>query len=111
MMRFSAFHRLWIITAARHSAASWNILGSSPLPAARIGAARSSHANKAALRLERLAVVDDPHSRRLLGLVRRSDLLKLSLALFDEELRRQRFRRPPLRFMPHPRRGREARPR
>jgi hypothetical protein len=46
--------------------------------------------------LERLPVVSDPVSRVLVGIVSRSDLVKPSLALFDEEHRRQRFHAPPL---------------
>ncbi len=46
--------------------------------------------------LERLPVVADTQSRRLVGIVSRSDLVKLSLAFFDEEQRRERFRRTPL---------------
>ena len=56
--------------------------------------------------LERLPVVENADSRRLLGLIARSDLVKPSLALFDEEhhyeragatpwtLLKQAFRRP-----------------
>ncbi|WP_144110150.1 chloride channel protein [Paraburkholderia sp. BCC1886] len=43
--------------------------------------------------LERIAVVDDVDTRRLLGIVSRSDLVKPSLAHFDEEHKRERFRR------------------
>ncbi len=46
--------------------------------------------------LERLPVVADTQSRRLVGIVSRSDLVKPSLAFFDEEQRRERFRRTPL---------------
>jgi CBS domain-containing protein len=41
--------------------------------------------------LERLPVVTDAHSRRLVGLVARSDLIKPSLAVGDEEAVRERF--------------------
>jgi H+/Cl- antiporter ClcA len=44
----------------------------------------------AALGLERLPVVDDSVSRRLVGLVSRSDLLKPSHVLHDEDVRRER---------------------
>jgi CBS domain-containing protein len=44
-------------------------------------------------RLERLPVVDDAQSRRLVGLVSRSDLIKASLTLHEEEHQRQAFRR------------------
>ncbi|MGL6155522.1 MAG: chloride channel protein, partial [Ralstonia mannitolilytica] len=46
--------------------------------------------------LERLPVVADSQSRRVVGIVSRSDLVKPSLAFFDEEQRRERFRRVPL---------------
>ncbi|WP_197330055.1 chloride channel protein [Ralstonia syzygii] len=46
--------------------------------------------------LERLPVVADTQSRRLMGIVSRSDLVKPSVAFFDEEQRRERFRRTPL---------------
>jgi H+/Cl- antiporter ClcA len=41
--------------------------------------------------LERLPVVKDAHSRALLGLVARSDLIKPSLSLFDEEHNYEQF--------------------
>ncbi|HEX7907423.1 MAG TPA: chloride channel protein [Paraburkholderia sp.] len=43
--------------------------------------------------LERLPVVADPKTMRLIGIVSRSDLLKPSLAHFEEEHKRERFRR------------------
>ena len=43
--------------------------------------------------LERLPVVESRASMRLLGIVSRSDLIKPSLALFDDEQRREKFRR------------------
>jgi CBS domain-containing protein len=46
--------------------------------------------------LERVPVVTDAQSRRLVGIVSRSDLIKPSLALFDEEHQHQRFRKTPL---------------
>jgi H+/Cl- antiporter ClcA len=48
--------------------------------------------------LERLPVVKDAQSRLLVGIVSRSDLVKPSLAFFDEEQRRERFRRSPIRI-------------
>ncbi|MDE1183401.1 chloride channel protein [Paraburkholderia sp.] len=61
-------------------------------------------------RLERLPVVADRQSMRLIGIVSRSDLVKPSLAHFDEEHKRERFRRlPPIirrrRFPPVRRAG------
>ena len=41
--------------------------------------------------LERLPVVSDPQSRRLVGLIARSDLVKPSLAVGDEEAVHERF--------------------
>ncbi|MEX3925273.1 chloride channel protein [Paraburkholderia sp. BR10936] len=46
--------------------------------------------------LERLPVVADRESRRLVGIVSRSDLVKLSLAHFEEEHKKERFRRIPM---------------
>ncbi len=43
--------------------------------------------------LERLPVVADPQSRRLVGIVSRSDLVKPSVAVFEEEQRREIFRK------------------
>jgi len=50
-------------------------------------------------RLERLPVVSDAQSRRLVGLISRSDLVKPSLAFFEEEERREMFRRSPLHHL------------
>jgi hypothetical protein len=44
-------------------------------------------------------VVSDAQSRRLVGLISRSDLVKPSLAFFEEEERREMFRRSPLRHL------------
>jgi H+/Cl- antiporter ClcA/CBS domain-containing protein len=46
--------------------------------------------------LERLPVVKDTSSRELVGLVARSDLVKPSLALFDEEHNPERFHSSPV---------------
>ncbi|WP_343674705.1 chloride channel protein [Paraburkholderia heleia] len=46
--------------------------------------------------LERLPVVADRESRRLVGIVSRSDLVKLSLSHFEEEHKKERFRRFPM---------------
>jgi CBS domain-containing protein len=43
--------------------------------------------------LERLPVVADSETLRLIGIVSRSDLVKPSLAHFDEEHKKERFRR------------------
>ena len=45
--------------------------------------------------LERLPVVKDARSRELLGLVARSDLIKPSFSLFDEEHKYEQFNRSP----------------
>jgi CBS domain-containing protein len=45
--------------------------------------------------LERLPVVADPHTLTLVGIVSRSDLIKLSVVHFDEEETRERFRSVP----------------
>jgi CBS domain-containing protein len=47
--------------------------------------------------LERLPVVIDAQARELVGIISRSDLVKPSLAFFDEEERREKFRRTSLR--------------
>ena len=52
---------------------------------------RSVATRLAAHGLERLPVVSDLASRRLVGIVSRSDLIKPSLGLLDEEHRRQRY--------------------
>jgi CBS domain-containing protein len=52
---------------------------------------RSVASRMAAHDLERLAVVDSIDSRRLVGIVSRSDLLKPSRQLHDDEIRRERF--------------------
>jgi H+/Cl- antiporter ClcA/CBS domain-containing protein len=46
--------------------------------------------------LERLPVVADRESLRLVGIVSRSDLVKLSLTHFEEEHKKERFRRIPI---------------
>ncbi|WP_454824646.1 chloride channel protein [Paraburkholderia xenovorans] len=43
--------------------------------------------------LERMPVVSDMNTRRIVGIVARSDLVKPSLAHFDEEHKKERFRR------------------
>lgn len=45
--------------------------------------------------LERLAVVTDAQSRRLIGIVSRSDLIKPSLNLFEEEQQHEKFHSTP----------------
>lgn len=49
--------------------------------------------------LERLPVVADRHSMQLAGIVSRSDLVKPSQAHFDEEHKRERFRRLAVRSL------------
>ncbi|WP_144144613.1 chloride channel protein [Paraburkholderia sp. BCC1884] len=60
--------------------------------------------------LERMPVVDHAGTRRIVGIVSRSDLVKPSLAHFDEEHKKERFRRIALhpskrRFSPTRRAG------
>ncbi|MBB3002410.1 chloride channel protein [Paraburkholderia tropica] len=55
--------------------------------------------------LERMPVVSDRQSMRLVGIVSRSDFVKLSLSHFEEETKKERFRRiaignPKRRFPP-----------
>ncbi|MES2398675.1 MAG: chloride channel protein [Pseudomonadota bacterium] len=53
--------------------------------------------------IERLPVVSDAQSRRLVGIVSRSDLVKPSRNLFDEELQHeQTFRRMPRNWLKRP---------
>jgi H+/Cl- antiporter ClcA len=49
--------------------------------------------------LERIPVVADMQSRRVVGLISRSDLVKPSLAFFEEEERREMFRISPLQHL------------
>jgi len=49
--------------------------------------------------LERLPVVTDSHSRQLIGIICRSDLVKPSLTLFDEEHQHETFRKTPFNFL------------
>ena len=53
---------------------------------------RSVAGQMAADGLERLAVVDDRESMRLIGIVSRSDLIKTSAGFFDDEMVRERVR-------------------
>jgi len=64
-----------------------------PPPAACLGeSCRSLATRMARLHVERLPVVRDLESRELVGIVARSDLIKPSLAHFDEEEKRERMR-------------------
>ncbi|MGZ3183819.1 MAG: chloride channel protein [Telluria sp.] len=54
---------------------------------------RAVAARMAAHGIERMAVVDDLGTRRVVGIVSRSDLLKPAADLFDDEHRRERLRR------------------
>jgi CBS domain-containing protein len=64
-----------------------------PVVALAAETCRSVATRLAVHELERLPVVDDAKSRRLVGLVSRSDLIKASLTLHEEEHHRQAFRR------------------
>ncbi|MYZ45220.1 chloride channel protein [Schauerella aestuarii] len=46
--------------------------------------------------VERLPVVEDAQTRKLVGIISRSDLVKPALSQFDDEERREAFRRTPL---------------
>jgi H+/Cl- antiporter ClcA len=61
-----------------------------PSDTCRVAAARM-----ATHHVERLAVVDDPRSRRLIGIVSRSDMIKPSMLFFDEEQKRERMHKQP----------------
>lgn len=49
--------------------------------------------------LERLPVIENSQSRRLVGILSRSDLIKPSIALYEEEQRREKFLRVPRSFV------------
>jgi CBS domain-containing protein len=66
---------------------------------------RAAAASLAAQGLERLAVVDARGTRKLLGIISRSDLIKISHMVHEEEHRRER----PLDIAAHLRRWREGR--
>jgi CBS-domain-containing membrane protein len=68
-----------------------------PIVALAAETCRSVATRLAVHELERLPVVDDAKSRKLVGLVSRSDLIKASLTLHDEEHQRQAFRHIRLR--------------
>ncbi|HEU4373833.1 MAG TPA: CBS domain-containing protein, partial [Telluria sp.] len=68
-----------------------------PIVALAAETCRSVATRLAVHELERLPVVDDAKSRRLVGLVSRSDLIKASLTLHEEEHQRQAFRHIRLR--------------
>ena len=68
---------------------------------------RSLATRLAVLALDRLPVVSDLRSRRVLGIISRSDLIKPSLGVFDQEHHSEVLRRAPLaalraRFMGPP---------
>ena len=63
------------------------LIAPAPINAPHAGAFFYLHA------LERLPVVSDAHSRRLIGIVSRSDLIKPALSLHAEEPGRQTVRR------------------
>lgn len=68
-----------------------------PIVALAAETCRSVATRLAVHELERLPVVDNAQSRRLVGLVSRSDLIKASLTLHEEEHQRQAFRHIRLR--------------
>lgn len=71
--------------------------GNMPIVALASETCRSVATRLAVHELARVPVVDDVRSRRLVGLVSRSDLIKASLALHEEEHQRQAFRHIRLR--------------
>ena len=66
-----------------------------PLVALPGETARVVAARLAVNAVERLPVVSDIASLRVVGIISRSDLIKPSLGVFDEEEKRELFRRPP----------------
>ena len=80
---------------ANHLASVGELFGvNAPIIALAGESCRSVATRLAVHALERLPVVADAQSLRLIGLISRSDLIKPSLTLFDEEHQRQRFRKP-----------------
>jgi CBS-domain-containing membrane protein len=67
--------------------------GSAPVVALSDETCRLVASRLAVHGLERLPVVADRETLRLVGIVSRSDLVKPSLAYFEEEHKRERFRR------------------
>jgi H+/Cl- antiporter ClcA len=63
-----------------------------PIMALRDETCRTVATRLAVHGLERVPVVTDPLSRRLIGIISRSDLIKPSLTLFDDELQSETFR-------------------
>ncbi|HEV7815612.1 MAG TPA: chloride channel protein [Janthinobacterium sp.] len=78
------------------------LFGSAPLFALPGETARAVAARLAANGMARLPVVADGASRRLVGIISRSDLIKPSLGVFNEEEKRERLRHAPF-FAPAPR--------
>jgi H+/Cl- antiporter ClcA/predicted transcriptional regulator len=68
-------------------------IGSAPVVALPDETCRLIATRLAVHGLERVPVVADKETLRLIGIVSRSDLIKLSLAHFDEEHKKERFRR------------------
>ncbi|WP_347322367.1 CBS domain-containing protein, partial [Ralstonia pseudosolanacearum] len=87
-------HRAWSSWPCTSAARNWP--RRSPVMALPGETCRIVATRLAVHGLERLPVVADAQSRRLVGIVSRSDLVKPSVAFFDEEQRRERFRRAPL---------------
>ena len=74
-----------------------DLFGDEPPPCALAGESCRAIATRLAVHgLERLPVVADDEARRLVGIVSRSDLVKPSLELFEEEHRPARLRATPL---------------
>ena len=63
-----------------------------PIMALRDETCRTVATRLAVHGLERVPVVTDPQSRRLIGIISRSDLVKPSLTLFDDEQQYETFR-------------------
>jgi len=83
-------------SAAGGGATVGELFGAAPVVALATESCRMVASRLALHGLERVPVVADEASGRLLGIVSRSDLIKPSLAIHDDEHRRETFRRMPL---------------
>ena len=82
----------------RHARFMHELFGANaPLVALPDETARAVAGRLAVNQIERLPVVSDIGSMRLVGIISRSDLIKPSLGVFDEEEKRELFRHPPFR--------------
>ena len=90
--------RAALLARAPHAVTVSDLFGANPIILALADETARSVASRLAVHgLERLPVVADAQSRLLVGIISRSDLIKPSLEVFDEEERRELFRHLPFR--------------